>query len=91
MYDTGVGNAFANPVIRGGAAAVDDATRAKFVSEASITTAMATIHKTADLPHLTLNDKVFAARIKLGTPAAPDPAEEPAPAPPPAPLGKKTT
>lgn len=82
MYDTGVGNAFANPVIRGGAALVDDATRAKFVSEASITTAMASIHKAADLPHLTLNDKVFAARIKLGQPVAPDP---PAPAPPPAP------
>jgi hypothetical protein len=81
MYDTGVGNAFANPVIRGGAALVDDATRAKFVSEASLTTAMAGIHKAADLPHLTLNDKVFAARIKLGQPVAPGPAPAPPPAP----------
>ena len=44
----------------------NDANKAIFVSEASLDTAIATIHKAVDRPYLTLNDKVYAARHSLG-------------------------
>lgn len=39
--------------------------RSKFVSESALDTAIGTIHKAADLPYLTMNDKVFAARYSV--------------------------
>lgn len=58
-----------NFVVRGlgltGPTQPNDANRAVFVSEASLDTAIGSIHKTADKPHLTMNDKVFAARYSL--------------------------
>jgi len=42
-----------------------DANKAAFVSEASLDTAIGSIHKAADKPYLTLNDKVYAARFSI--------------------------
>jgi predicted transcriptional regulator len=43
-----------------------DANRAKLVSEATLDTALASgAHKAGDRVHLTMNDKLFAARIAI--------------------------
>ena len=53
--------------------------RAKFVSESSLDTAIATVHAAKDRPHLTMNDKVFAARYTVAVtyPRASQPIEHP--------------
>lgn len=57
--------------------------RSVFVSESSLDTAIATIHKASDLPSLTLNDKVFAARYTIAgmTPLSTEEEPEPDPEP----------
>lgn len=50
-----------------GAPAITDSERNVFVSEVSLLAGMTGTHKVADLPHLTMNDKVFAARHNLAS------------------------
>lgn len=50
-----------------GAPAITDSERNVFVSEASLIAGMVGTHKAADLPYLTMNDKVFAARYNLAS------------------------
>lgn len=78
-----------NFVVKGlgltGPAQPNDTNRAVFSSEATLNTAIAGVHKAADLPHLTMNDKVFAARYGIAA-LSPSPTvfgqeEEPEPEP----------
>lgn len=50
-----------------GAPAITDSERNTFVSEAALTAGMVGTHKAADVPYLTMNDKVFAARHNLAS------------------------
>ena len=43
-----------------------DAQRDNFSSEATLDATISTLHAAKDKPHLTLNDKVFAARVATG-------------------------
>jgi hypothetical protein len=70
MYTTEPMNTNNNFVVKNlnsaGATQPTDTDRAVFRSEATLDTAVATVHAAKDRPYLTQNDKVFAARYTIG-------------------------